>query len=59
MLGFTAETLHDDIVRDEEELEDARWFSREDLENPKGFFYPPGYSLAHGLIREFLGDGER
>lgn len=54
MLGFTAEALGEDIVRDPEELEDARWFSREELRNPQGFFYPPEYSLAHHLIVDFL-----
>jgi NAD+ diphosphatase len=58
MLGFSAEALSDVIVRDQEELEDARWFSRAELENPQGFFYPPGYSLANGLIRGFLGERE-
>lgn len=55
MLGFTAEALGEEIVRDPEELEDARWFSREELRNPKGFFYPPAYSLAHHLIVDFVG----
>lgn len=54
MLGFTAQATSDGIVRDQEELEDARWFSREELQSPRGFFYPPSYSLAHHLIVGFL-----
>jgi NAD+ diphosphatase len=56
MLGFFA-TVKDDTIRmDTEELEDARWFSRAELENPVGFFYPPPYSLAHHLIRAFMAE---
>lgn len=54
MIGFGAEALGDELVVDHEELEDARWFSRAELANPVGFFYPPGYSLAHYMIRAFL-----
>ena len=54
MIGFSANATSDELVVDHEELEDARWFSREELKNPKGFFYPPEYSLAGVLIREFL-----
>ncbi len=54
MIGFTAEAEDDVLTVDHEELEDARWFSRDELRNPQGFFYPPAYSLAHYLIREFI-----
>ena len=54
MIGFFAETRDEALVVDETELEEARWVSREDLRDPKGFFYPPPYSLAHHMIREFL-----
>lgn len=54
MVGFFAEATSDDIVVDHDELEDARWFSRAELENPQGFAYPPGYSLAHYMIRRFI-----
>jgi NAD+ diphosphatase len=54
MIGFSAEASGDHLVVDHEELEEARWFSRAELRNPVGFFYPPAYSLAHHLIRAFL-----
>jgi NAD+ diphosphatase len=54
MVGFSATASTDSLVVDTEELETARWFSREELENPQGFFYPPPFSLAHRLIRGFL-----
>jgi NAD+ diphosphatase len=57
MIGYTARATGDALTIDREELEDARWFSREELRNPKGFFYPPAYSLAHHLIRAFLEQG--
>jgi NAD+ diphosphatase len=54
MLGYTAEADSDVLKLDGEELEDARWFTRDDLRNPQGFSYPPAYSLAHSLIQRFL-----
>jgi len=54
MIGFFAQVNEGELVVDHEELEDARWFSRDELRNPRGFFYPPGYSLAHFMIRKFL-----
>jgi NAD+ diphosphatase len=54
MAGFFAEATSDDLVVDHEELEHARWFSREELAEPKGFVYPPAYSLAHHMIRRFV-----
>jgi NAD+ diphosphatase len=54
MIGYFAEATSDDLVIDHDELEDARWFSRDELRNPSGFFYPPGYSLAHFMIQRFM-----
>lgn len=54
MIGFFAEAIHDDLIVDGEELEAARWYSRAELRNPEGFFYPPSYSLAHHMIAAFL-----
>jgi NAD+ diphosphatase len=54
MIGFFAETTDESLVVDASELESARWVSREDLRDPKGFFYPPPYSLAHHMIKAFL-----
>jgi NAD+ diphosphatase len=55
MIGFFAETTDETLIADPSELEEARWVTREALRNPEGFFYPPPYSLAHRMIREFLG----
>jgi NAD+ diphosphatase len=57
MVGFSAKALSADLTLDKEELEEARWVSREELENPDGFFYPPPFSLAHHLIGAFLDEG--
>lgn len=54
MLGFRAEAEAGDIVLDEEELEEARWYTREELRSPKGFFVPPPRSLSHTLIQQFI-----
>ena len=54
MLGFVADATEDQIVLDGNELEEARWFTKDELRDPKGFFYPPPFSLAHHLIRTFI-----
>jgi NAD+ diphosphatase len=54
MLGFMAEAGSDDIVLDGQELEEARWYSKDELRDPQGFFYPPPFSLAHHMIRAFI-----
>jgi NAD+ diphosphatase len=54
MIGFFGEATSEDLVIDGEELEAARWYSRAELSNPEGFFWPPSYSLAHYMIREFV-----
>jgi NAD+ diphosphatase len=55
MVGFRARSSGQELCVDREELEEARWFSRQELEHPQGFFYPPPFSLAHHLITAFLG----
>ena len=56
MLGFVAEAVHDRVTLDLTELEDGRFFSREELLAPEkpGFFTPPPFALAGQLIRRFL-----
>ena len=54
MVGYTVDVEGEDFQLDEEELEAARWFSREELADPDGFFYPPPMSLAHHMIRAFI-----
>jgi NAD+ diphosphatase len=57
MLGFTAPARNTDIVLADGELEDARWYSRDELRDPgaHGFIVPGAYSLAGRMIEAFLG----
>lgn len=56
MLGFHATSEDETIHVDGIEIEDAGWYSRAELLSPRDphFFYPPAYSVAGQLIREFL-----
>ena len=60
MIGCHAEALTREIVVDREELEDARWFSRGEIEamlmrkHPEGLTTPPPVAIAHHLIRAWL-----
>jgi NAD+ diphosphatase len=53
MLGFTAWATTDEINLEDEELEDARWFTRADLESgtPK---LPPPVSISFRLIEHWF-----
>jgi len=59
MLGFHAEGLSDDIRIDPEELQDARWFTREQVLDPAshGFSLPRVDSIARRLIEDWLESG--
>ena len=63
MIGCHAEALNDDIVVDRSELEDARWFSREEVvlmlmrQHPDGLGTPPPVAIAHHIIRAWV-EGE-
>jgi NAD+ diphosphatase len=56
MIGCFGEALNDDIHRDAE-LEDCRWFPRDEVlailagTHPGGVFVPPRGAIAHKLIR--------
>lgn len=61
MIGCFAEAKTTDITVDLEELEDAKWFSREEVatmiersEASDGLRMPPALSLAHQLARRWL-----
>ncbi|MGC4391854.1 NAD(+) diphosphatase [Agrobacterium sp. M50-1] len=60
MIGCYAEALSFEIARDEIELEDCRWFTREEvakmLEAPtgEGFSAPPMGAIAHRLMRDWV-----
>lgn len=57
MIGCFGEALSDDIVFDGRELEDCRWFAREEVAlmlaatHPDGLIIPPSGAIAHHLIR--------
>ncbi|MBA3447044.1 MAG: NAD(+) diphosphatase [Pseudaminobacter sp.] len=57
MIGCFGEALNDDIVIDAAELEDCRWFSRDEVfaalagTHPDGVFIPPNGAIAHHLIK--------
>lgn len=55
MVGFVAEALSHEIRVDEQELEAARWVTREELQRSQehGFFVPPRYAIAGQLIAAF------
>jgi NAD+ diphosphatase len=60
MIGCHAEALSHDIKIDREELEDARWFDREEVElmlsrrHPQGLTTPPGIAIAYHIIRAWV-----
>ena len=60
MIGCRAEALSDDIVVDRSELEDARWFARDEVASMLGGTHPDGLrgpvriAIAHHLIRGWL-----
>jgi NAD+ diphosphatase len=59
MLGFYAEGLSEEIVLHDEELSDARWFTRADILNcgSLGFVVPPLDSIAGRLIADWMAAG--
>jgi NAD+ diphosphatase len=56
MLGFVAHACSTEIKRRDDELEDARWFTREDIASgfPK---VPPGVSISFRLIEHWFDAG--
>jgi len=64
MIGCHAQALSEDLVIDREELEDARWFTRDECasmlkrKHPDGLTTPPPVAIAHHIIRSFVEDGE-
>jgi NAD+ diphosphatase len=63
MIGCHAEALSETVVVDREELEDARWFDREELasmlkrQHPQGLTTPPPVAIAHHIIRDYVENG--
>jgi NAD+ diphosphatase len=56
MLGFTAHALTTQIQRRDDELEDAQWFTREDLASGRPIV-PPNASISFRLIEHWFDAG--
>jgi NAD+ diphosphatase len=60
MIGCRAEALSHDIIIDRTELEDARWFDREEVAqmllrtHPQGLTTPPTVAIAYHIIRAWV-----
>lgn len=60
MIGCSARALNEDIVVDHTELEDARWFSRDEArlmllrQHPDGLAGPHPFAIAHHLVGRWL-----
>ncbi len=57
MVGFRAEAVSDEIYLGDRELEDARWFSREEITegiNNGSLVFPPPISVSFQLIRDWF-----
>jgi NAD+ diphosphatase len=64
MIGCSARALNEDIVVDRTELEDARWFDRDEArlmitrKHPDGLAGPHPFAIAHHLLGRWLHEGE-
>ncbi|KAM8793194.1 NAD-capped RNA hydrolase NUDT12 [Eudromia elegans] len=61
MIGCLAVAVSTEIKVDKNEIEDARWFTREQVVdvtmkgNRRSFFVPPSRAIAHQLIKYWIG----
>jgi NAD+ diphosphatase len=64
MIGCTARATNEDVVVDRAELEDARWFSRDEArlmitrKHPDGLAGPHPFAIAHHLLGRWVHGGE-
>lgn len=64
MIGCLAEALDEELVVDQVELEDARWFTRAEVAamlagtHPDGLSAPKPFAIAHHILKAFVEDGE-
>jgi NAD+ diphosphatase len=62
MIGCTARALNEDVVVDRVELEDARWFPRDEVrlmitrKHPEGLAGPHPFAIAHHLVGRWVRD---
>ncbi|MBV9456605.1 MAG: NAD(+) diphosphatase [Bradyrhizobium sp.] len=63
MIGCSARATNEDIVVDRTELEDARWFDRDEArlmitrKHPDGLAGPHPFAIAHHLLERWVHDG--
>ena len=62
MIGCFAEAITDDIKVDASELEEARWFTRDEIKlmlagKLEGTYVPPALAIAHQLIKAWANEG--
>ena len=64
MIGCHAQATSTEITVDREELEDARWFTRDEAalmfigQHPEGISIPPPIAIAHHIIRAWVEEGD-
>jgi NAD+ diphosphatase len=64
MIGCHARAENADITVDRTELEDARWFTRDEValmfagQHPDGITIPPPIAIAHHIIRAWVEEGD-
>jgi NAD+ diphosphatase len=64
MIGCHAQAVSTDITVDRTELEDARWFTRDEVvamftgQHPEGITIPPPIAIAHHIIRTWVEEGD-
>jgi len=64
MMGCFARAASTALTVDKNELEDARWFTREEVAemiagtHPEGLTAPKPYAIAHHLMRTFVEQGQ-
>jgi NAD+ diphosphatase len=64
MIGAIAEALDEALNVDTQELEDARWFSRDEVlamldgRHPDGLLTPKPFAIAHAIMRAWAVEGE-
>ena len=61
MMGLILEAVNTDITIDPKELEDARWFTRDEVravfeKTGQAFLCPPRQTIAHQLLRHWLSE---
>jgi NAD+ diphosphatase len=63
MIGCVAQAMGTELNIDRNEIEDARWVSREEAalmlmrKHPEGLMTPPPMAVAHHIIRAFVERG--